>query len=215
MSEKSKQTPVRFLSDIQSGVRRNTAVTVVALVAALLISCFAVFYAFDYVKKDKDSIYILDQGAVLSAFRSEDMAQRDQEIVDHMKDFHMLFFRISPDADRLQQGISDALELADESAYAFYNDLLEKQYYDKLLSINAVQDIRVDSVRFDLGQYPYPVRTYCSLFIYRESNVSTYDYQTTCELVNVPRSMNNPHGLLIQKFREDKTELKGTRKRKR
>lgn len=215
MSKKDPNAAIHLLGNIQSSVRRNTIVSTVALIVAGLTVCASVFFSLDFVSRERENVFVLDQGSVLTAFKADGMAQRDHEIVDHMKTFHSLFYRVAPDADLFQENMTKALELADESAYAFYNDLLEKQYYDKLLAINAVQDIRVDSVNFNLNEYPYPVTTYCSLFVYRESNISTYNYQTTCELIAVPRSMNNPHGLLIQKFREEKFELVGTRKRRK
>ena len=100
-----------------------------------------------------------------------------------------------------------------------YHSLLHQLFHivDHILQIHTaapVQQIQVDSVKFDLSVYPYEVQTYSSLYILRESVIAKYDYRTACEVVDVERSMTNPHGLLIQKFRETANNLVETRKRK-
>ena len=211
---KDSNSAIQFLADIQAGVRKNrTASVAVALIAAVAV-IGSLVYTYTYTLSQKAQVYVLDDGAVLSAFKADNGVQKDLEIVNHMTRFHELLFNLSPNIEMINANARKALELADGSAYNFFRDLQEKQYYTRLININAVQQIQVDSVKFDLSVYPYEVQTYSSLYILRESVIAKYDYRTACEVVDVERSMTNPHGLLIQKFRETANNLVETRKRK-
>ena len=105
------------------------------------------------------------------------------------------------------------MELADESAYNYFNDLKEQRYFATLININATQQIVVDSVLVAVDRYPYRARCLASLYVMRESNISMYSIQTDCELVEVARTRKNPHGLMMRKFYATKPELIETRKR--
>ena len=65
-----------------------------------------------------------------------------------------------------------------------------------------------------MNTYPYEARTYGRLFMLRESNITAYQLETTCRLVDVERSPGNPHGMMIEKFRVTRNENLGTRNRK-
>lgn len=211
---KDTNSAIEFLSGIQSGVKKTriAAIAVAVIAAVAIIGSFA--YTYIYTLSQKEQVYVLDQGAVLSAFKADNGVQKDLEIVNHMTRFHELLFNLSPNIDMINANAKKALELADGSAYDFFRDLQEKQYYSRLINLNAVQQIQVDSVVFNLSSYPYQVTTYSSLYILRESNISRYAYQTANEIIDVERSMSNPHGLLIRKFHEVSNELVETRRRR-
>lgn len=211
---KDSNSAILFLDNIASSVKKSKIAAVLAVVVCSVSILGALAFAYFFTLSQKEQVYVLDQGAVLSAFKADNGVQKDLEIVNHVTRFHELFFNLSPNLEMINTNVRKALELADKSAYDFWTDLQEKQYYQRLIGINAVQQIRVDSVKFDIQNYPYRARTYASLFVLRESNITQYSYQTYCELVDTERSLNNPHGLLIQKFREEKNERVGTRKRK-
>lgn len=211
---KDSNSAIRFLDNVAANMKKARLVTLMGVILCGVAICGAFAFAYMFTLSQKEQIYVLDQGAVLSAFKADNGVQKDLEVIDHMTRFHELFFNLSPNLEMINTNTSRALELADKSAYNFKRDLEEKQYYQNLIGINAIQQIRVDSVKFDIQNYPYRARTYASLFIMRESNISQYSYRTYCELVDVERSLNNPHGLLIQKFREESNELVGTRRRK-
>ncbi len=211
---KSSNSAIGFVDGIQQNVRRNKITTIAVSVIAIVTVVASLAYTYVYTLSQKEQIYVLDQGAVLSAFKADNGVQKDLEIVNHMERFHELLFNLSPNIDMINANARKAMELADGSAYDFFRDLQEKQYYSRLVNINAVQQIQVDSVKYDLSVYPYEVRTFSSLYIMRESSISKYDYRTACSVIDVERSMTNPHGLLIQKFREVSNELVETRRRK-
>ncbi len=213
---KSSNSAITFVDGIQQNVRRNKIATIAVSAIAIITVVASLAYTYIYTLSQKEQIYVLDQGAVLSAFKADNGVQKDLELVDHVRRFHEMMFNLSPNIDMINANVKKAMELADGSAYDFFRDLQEKQYYSRLINIDAVQqiDIHPDSVKFNLSVYPYKVETHATLYIMRESSISQYDYRTACDIVEVERSMTNPHGLLIQKFREVSNELVETRKRR-
>ena len=103
--------------------------------------------------------------------------------------------------------------MSDRSAYDYWMDLSERGFYQRLVSANISQEIVVDSVRVNMQTYPYEVSTYGKLFLLRESNITSYEFESSCRLVEVERSPSNPHGMMIEKFLVTKSDNLGTRKR--
>ena len=97
-----------------------------------------------------------------------------------------------------EHNINRALQLADKSAYHYYVDFAEKGYYNRLISGNINQVVRVDSVVCDFSDYPYRARTYARQMIIRESNVTERSLVTDCQLQNTSRSDDNPNGFIIE-----------------
>jgi conjugative transposon TraK protein len=122
------------------------------------------------------------------------------EAREHVKRFHELFFTLSPDKNAIESNIRRALFLVDKSAFAYYKDLTEKSYYNRIISGNINQAIQVDSVECNFDSYPYKVATYARQMIIRESNVTERSLVTRCNLINSVRSDNNPHGFTMEAF---------------
>ena len=131
----------------------------------------------------------LDGGKSLMLALSQDLSQnRPAEAREHVRRFHELFFGLSPQKDAIEHNINRALQLADKSAYHYYVDFAEKGYYNRLISGNINQVVRVDSVVCDFSGYPYRARTYARQMIIRESNVTERSLVTDCQLQNTSAS---------------------------
>ena len=204
---------IKFLNDMQATQRGLRGTTFAALAVAAIVSIASVAFAFHYVQQSKSEIFVLDQGAALEAQRAKNGEQKDLEVIDHVTRFHELFFNNAPNVSAINQNVSRAMELADESAYKYFNDLKEQRYFATLININATQQIVVDSVLVAVERYPYRARCIASLYVMRESTISMYRIVTDCELVEVARTRKNPHGLMMRKFYATKPELIETRKR--
>lgn len=192
---------IRFTGDIQSSFRKMRTVTLAAVAAAALAIVGTVGLSLRFASENTgDRVYVLDEGSVLAAFRADNGAQRDLEAKNHLTRFHELFFNATPNTETINRNISSALALSDESPYRYFNDLKEQQFYSRLVKNNATQQVYVDSVKVDMGVYPYAARTYLSRYYIRQSNITKYAMETTCVLGEVPRSESNPHGLQIQRF---------------
>ena len=187
---------------------------IVAVGGALFFALVVGVSALNYAEKQRQKIYVLDQGkSLLLALQTDAILSKDVEIRDHVTRFHELMFTLSPQKQTIQENLDRAFNLADRSAFEYSQDLAEKGYYARLVSANISQQMIVDSVKFVSNSYPYQVRTYARQYVVRESTVSQYSFVSTCQLINAGRSDVNPHGLIIEKFKVIKNDLIETRKR--
>ena len=122
-------------------------------------------------------------------------------------------FNLSPSSESIKRNVDRALTMSDRSAYDYWMDLSERGFYQRLVSANISQEIVVDSVRVNMQTYPYEAATFGKLFLLRESNITSYEFESSCRLVEVERSPSNPHGMMIEKFLVTKSDNLGTRKR--
>ena len=68
----------------------------------------------------------------------------------------------------------------------------------RFLGVTLTVFSKVDSIRCNFDHYPYEVTTFARQRILRESTVTERSLVTTCRLVNVSRSDNNPQGFMIE-----------------
>lgn len=179
------------------------------IVACVLISGFSIYKSFDMVKTVQAKIYILANGKAIEAFSTERKDNLPVELRDHIKTFHHLFFTLDPDDKVIQNNISNALNLADESAKKAYDNLREQGYYNNLISANISQEITADSIQVNIDQYPFYFKCYATQKLIRSTSVTSRKLVTQGYIRNVTRSDNNPHGFLIQRWEtlENRDEL--------
>jgi conjugative transposon TraK protein len=170
------------------------------IAACVLISGFAIYKSFDMVKTVQAKIYILANGKAIEAFSTERKDNLPVELRDHIKTFHHLFFTLDPDDKVIQSNISNALNLADESAKKAYDNLREQGYYNNLISANISQEITADSIKINIDQYPFYFKCYATQKLIRSTSVTSRKLVTQGYIRNVTRSDNNPHGFLIQRW---------------
>ena len=191
----------KSLKNIESNFRliRICCALFAGLCAAVAVASVGFSYAF--AERQRQKIYVLDNGKSLMLALSQDLSQnRPVEAREHIRRFHELFFTLSPDRAAIESNINRALFLVDKSAFAYYQDMQEKGYYNRVVSGNISQRIEVDSVVCDFNAYPYRAMTYARQMIVRESNITERSLVTRCELINSGRSDNNPQGFIMEKF---------------
>lgn len=204
---------INYFSGIDSGFRKMKAVTVTALVVSAITACTAVVMAMLYADRSRESVYVIDQGQAMTARIASSGVQKDLETADHVERFHELFFNMAPSSDAIKRNVDKALLMCDRSAYDYWMDLSEKGFYQRLVSANISQQIVIEDVSVNVSVYPYEAKTVGKLYLMRESNITAYDFESTCRLVDVERSPGNPHGLMMERFTVTKNENVGTRKR--
>ena len=166
-----------------------------------LVAILSVVFSLRFAEKQREKIYVLDNGKSLMLALSQDMSQnRPAEAREHVRRFHELFFTLSPDKSAIEHNINRALILADKSAYNYYSDFTEKGYYNRVIAGNINQVAQVDSVVCDFNEYPYIAKTYARQLIIRQSNVTERTLVTVCKLLNSSRSDDNPNGFTIESF---------------
>ena len=165
------------------------------------VSGYALYSSYRFAERQREKIYVLDQGKSLMLALSQDASRnRPVEAREHVRRFHELFFSIAPDKDAIEENMSRAFALCDKSAFDYYKDLAEQGYYNRAISGNVNQRIVIDSIRCNFESYPYEVTTYARQFILRQSNVTERSLVTSCTLQNSVRSDDNPQGFLMEHF---------------
>ena len=191
----------KSLKNIESSFRQIRLFGVVFVSLCAVVAVASVVLSLNFAEKQREKIYVLDNGKSLMLALSQDMEQnRPAEAREHVRRFHELFFNLSPDKSAIEHNINRALILSDKSAYNYYSDYSEKGYYNRIISGNINQVCQVDSVVCDFNNYPYVARTYARQMIIRESNVTERSLVTVCRLTNSSRSDDNPNGFIIENF---------------
>lgn len=203
----------KYFNNIETSFRKMKFVTVLALVSATVIAVGSVAASGWFLEKANGTIYVVDKGSAVMATRSQEDSHRELEARDHIIRFHELMFNLSPSAESIQRNLDRALVMSDRSAYDYWMDLSERGFYQRLVSANISQEFVADSISVDMLSYPHTVKTYGKIYLLRESNITAYQFESNCRLVDVERSQNNPHGLMIERFNVTRNENIGTRKR--
>ena len=191
----------KSLLNIETSFRQLRVFAIVFICLCAGITGYSVYSAYDFAEKQRQKIYVLDNGKSLMLALSQDLSQnRPVEAREHVKRFHELFFTLAPEKGAIESNIQRALLLADRSAFNYYKDLSEKGYYNRIISGNINQMIEIDSLRCDFDKYPYSVRTFARQIILRESSVTERSLVTRCRLLDAVRSDNNPQGFIIEGF---------------
>ena len=191
----------KTLRNIENSLRQIRLYAIMFAVLCIGVVGFAVWQSYRFAEEQRQKIYVLDKGKSLMLALSQDASiNRPVEAREHVRRFHELFFTLAPDKNAIESNMKRAFNLADKSAFDYYNDLSEKGYYNRIISGNVQQRIEVDSVVCNFDRHPYAVQTYAKQFIIRSSNVTRRNLITSCFLVNSVRSDNNPQGFNIEKF---------------
>lgn len=191
----------KTLRNIENSFRQIRLYAIIFAVLCISVVGFVVWKSYRFAEEQRQKIYVLDNGKSLMLALSQDASiNRPVEAREHVRRFHELFFTLAPDKDAIESNMKRAFYLADKSAFNYYKDLLEKGYYNRIISGNVQQRTEVDSVVCNFDTYPYKVQTYAKQFIIRSSNLTKRNLITSCYLVNSVRSDNNPQGFNIEKF---------------
>ena len=204
---------IKYFETIETSFRKLKFITVASIASGVIVALGAVYISGQQMLSNNDNIYVIDRGSAVMAARSGEDAYRDLEVKDHIERFHELMFNLSPNSESIKRNLDRALPMSDRSAYDYWSDLSERGFYSRIVSANISQEIVIDSVKVDMSSYPYQAKTYAKVFMLRESNITAYDFESSCRLVDVERSQSNPHGLMIEKFRVSRNENLGTRQR--
>ena len=123
----------------------------------------------------------------------------DVEAKSHIEMFHHFFFTLAPDDKYIKYTMEKAMYLIDETGLAQYNTLKEKGFYSNIMGTSAVFSIFCDSIKFDKDKMEFTY--YGRQRIERRSSILTRELVTAGQIKRVPRTDNNPHGLLITNWR--------------
>ena len=165
------------------------------LAGCIIISVSSIWTARTMVTDAQKKVYVLDGNVPILVNRTT----LDVEAKSHVEMFHHFFFTLPPDDKYIKYTMEKAMYLVDETGLAQYNTLKEKGFYSNILGTSAVFSIYCDSVRFDKSNMEFTY--YGRQRIERRSNILMRELVTAGQLKRVPRTENNPHGLLIVNWR--------------
>ena len=106
---------------------------------------------------------------------------------------------MTPDDKYIEYQMNKAMYLVDESGMQQYNNLKEKGFFSQIMSSSAVLTIETDSIQLDVPNRYF--KFYGKQRIDRRTSFIIRSLVTEGYLEDVPRSQNNPHGIIIQRWR--------------
>lgn len=116
-----------------------------------------------------------------------------------IENFHQYFFNLPPDNDYIKWTVGKAMYMADGTALKQKQALDENGFYSDIISSSAVCTIICDSIQFD--EHTRRFNYYGTQIIKRRTRDLRRSMLTTGSIENVPRTQNNPHGLMITNWR--------------
>jgi conjugative transposon TraK protein len=190
------------LKAVEDGYKRFRVLMVVVLLFWLTVSGLLVWSSLSRADRAAGRIYVLAGGAGLPATIADQSAYLAVEARDHLRNFHRLFFDLTPDEKAIKASIDRSFYLADGSVKKLYDNLLESGFINGLISGNITQSVVLDSISVDLSQEPYRFQCVGVQTLIRSTSLTTRTFVTTGVLrrSGLDRSDNNPHGMLIEKF---------------
>ena len=169
------------------------------LLGCIIISIASIWTARGMVTDAQQKIYVLDGNVPILVERSTMQETLDVEAKSHIEMFHHYFFTLAPDDKYFKYTMEKAMYLVDETGLAQYNTLKEKGFYSNIMGTSAVFSIYCDSIKVDMQNMDFTY--YGRQRIERRSSILTRELVTAGQLKRVPRTDNNPHGLLIVNWR--------------
>ena len=187
------------IKHLENKIKLVMIVTALVVGACVVISIGSLIIARGMVDDARKQIYVLDSNVPILVQRHTMDETFNVEAKSHIEAFHHLFFTLSPDDKYIQYTIRKAMYLIDETGLAQYNTLKEKGFYNNIVGTSSVLSIYCDSINFDEEKLQFTY--YGRQRIERRTDITIRQLVTAGELKRVPRTENNPHGLLIINWR--------------
>lgn len=187
------------IKNLENKIKLVLTVCALCIIACVIISLGSVITAKFMVDEAGKKIYVLDGNVPIMVNRTTMEETTEVEAKSHIQMFHYFFFTLAPDDSYIKYTIDKALYLIDETGLAQYNALQEKGFYSNVMGTSAITCIYCDSINFDKEKMKF--KYYGRQRIERRTSVIIRQLVTEGNLKKVPRTNNNPHGLLITNWR--------------
>lgn len=188
-----------IIKNIESKIKMATLVSVLSFTVSLAIVIGVILFTSRQMSEARKTIYILDKGTPILAKQTDQHVNRPVEYKAHVDLFHSLFFTLTSDDKYIQYQMKKAMYLVDESGIQQYNNLKEKGLFSQIMSSSAVLTIETDSIQLDIPKRYF--KYYGKQRIERRTSYVIRSLVTEGYLQDVPRSQNNPHGIIIHRWR--------------
>ena len=179
------------IKNLENKIKLVMIICSLFLIGCIIISISSIWTARNMVTDAQQKVYVLDGSTMEETL--------DVEAKSHIEMFHHFFFTLAPDDKYIKYTMDKAMYLVDETGLAQYNTLKEKGFYSNIMGTSAVFSIFCDSIKFDKDNMSFTY--YGRQRIERRTSILTRELVTAGQLKRVPRTDNNPHGLLITNWR--------------
>ena len=187
------------IKNLENKIKLVGIICVSVIIGCVIICLSSIWTARGMVADAQQKIYVLDGNVPILVQRTSMEETLDVEAKSHVEMFHHYFFTLAPDDKYIQYTMEKAMYLVDETGLAQYNTLKEKGFYNNIMGTSAVFSIFCDSIKFDKEKMEFTY--YGRQRIERRTSILTRELVTAGQLKRVPRTDNNPHGLLIVNWR--------------
>ncbi len=197
-------------NNIYKALRRNRAITVGAVVLALVTVIASFVFAFSVYVYQMNHALTLDKNGDVLPLRYIDINDALKiRASHHVEMFHNYFY--SYDKSSFETRIEKALWLADESVENIYLMLQNENWFEQVIRFNLVQEIEIKpgNILIEGNKLPFTFKASSIIQVKQLGQVKTYQLETSGVITNVHANYPlNPHGLLITEYQENsKIEL--------
>jgi conjugative transposon TraK protein len=187
------------VKNIEKKIKINKVTSIGCIILSVIVVIAGFVFSYKQIKDARKSIYILDNGVPVLVKQTDLLLNRPVEYKAQVDMFHSLFFTLSADDDYIKSQTRKALYLIDDSGMKEYMNLKEKGFYNQIISSNSVMTIKADSIKLDEQNLKFIY--YGKQTINRKTQLIVRKLITEGFLQDLPRSPNNPHGVLIEKWK--------------
>ena len=179
---------------------RLALMTVLLTIVGCTVICIAIVaYTYKLISEERSQIYVLDGDIPFLAQRAKLEANFTMEAKAHIQLFHHYFFTLPPDDKYIEWTMNKAMYMADGSALKQKRAMQETGFFNDIISSSATCTIMCDSINFDEKTRKFTY--YGTQTIRRPSKTLRRSLVTTGNIENTERTENNPHGLLIVRWK--------------
>ncbi|WP_215222664.1 conjugative transposon protein TraK [Echinicola shivajiensis] len=189
-----------YFTNIETAFQHVKRFSLILSLGAIVLALGSIWLSYRFQQQATERVYILMDGKVLEAVASDRKSNIKIEAREHVLRFHHHFFSLSPDEEQINEQLGKAFYLSDGSVQSAYQVLKEQGYYNRLVTGNIRQELSVDSIALDMAQRPYRFWFYGRQTITRPTSKLTRSLVTKGQLREVARSINNPHGFLVEQW---------------
>jgi conjugative transposon TraK protein len=188
-----------LIQSLERKTRLALMTVLFTIVGNVVICGMLIAYGAKVLSEERNQVYVLDGDIPFLAQRSQEEANFVMEAKAHIQLFHQYFFTLPPDDDYIKWTLGKAMYMADGTAIKQKEAMEENGFFSDIVSSSATCTIMCDSIK--LNEHSRKFTYYGTQSIRRRTKKIRRTLITTGALENVPRTQNNPHGLLITHWR--------------
>ena len=190
------------LNNLNNAFNTMRLVCLITVLAAFAFAGYTNYSSDILIEKSREKVYVLKDGAALELMLSRNANEnRRAEVNNHITMFHQLFYNIDPDPLDIKESINKALYLIDDTGRKLNDARKENLYYHKMVEGNISSRVKIDSIIPNMSKAPYVCMVYGRQKIIRKTRILFKKLIAECQLRNIKRTSNNPHGLIIERYR--------------